>query len=199
MESTTNVQRSGTRIVSKQAAHNENGNATDWTVNGDRHKDTYNQAALPMESTTNVQRSGTRIVSKQAAHNENGNATDWTVNGDRHKDTYNQAALPMELATNVQRTRTRIVSISDDYDTSTDSIIDEDVIEEEYFSENEDDRDFSSFKETKRALAASLIMEKRNNTIQKCNQEGTLRDHNEMDDKQRRAIHGIWNSSNRID
>mmetsp|Transcript_18585 Transcript_18585/g.21161 ORF Transcript_18585/g.21161 Transcript_18585/m.21161 type:complete len:159 (+) Transcript_18585:1-477(+) len=158
-----------------------------------------------MESTMNVQCSGTRIVSKQAAHNENGNATDWTVNGDRHEDTYNQAALPMELATNVQRTRTRIVSISDDYDTSTDSIIDEDVIEEEYFSENdknenEDDRDFSSFKETKRALAASLIMEKRNKTIQKCNQEeGTLRDHNEMDDKHRRAIHGIWNSSNRID
>mmetsp|Transcript_18583 Transcript_18583/g.21159 ORF Transcript_18583/g.21159 Transcript_18583/m.21159 type:complete len:154 (+) Transcript_18583:1-462(+) len=153
-----------------------------------------------MESTMNVQCSGTRIVSKQAAHNENGNATDWTVNGDRHEDTYNQAALPMELATNVQRTRTRIVSISDDYDTSTDSIIDEDVIEEEYFSEHEDDRDFSSFKETKRALAASLIMEKRNKTIQKCNQEeGTLRDHNEMDDKHRRAIHGIWNSSNRID
>jgi len=37
------------------------------------------------------------------------------------------------------------------------------------------DPDFLSFKETKRALEAmNLIMEKRNDTIQKCNKEGTL-------------------------
>lgn len=117
---------------------------------------------------------------------------------------YSLAAQPTELTTNAQRIRTRIVSISDDYDTSTHSIIDEEEIEEEYFSENDehengDYQDFSSFKETKRALAANLIMEKRNKTLQKCTQEGTLRDHNEIDDKQRRAIHGIWNSSTRID
>ena len=41
-------------------------------------------------------------------------------------------------------------------------------------------------------------MEKRNDTIHKCNTDGTLRDHDEMDDKQRRAIHGIWSAATRI-
>ena len=62
------------------------------------------------------------------------------------------------------------------------------------------DPDFLSFEETKRATKdVNLIMEKRNDTIHKCNTDGTLRDHNKMDDKQRRAIHGIWSAAIRID